>query len=219
LRAGLRALRNIRGSDSVAVSPIDAAAVAAAHELEAAADSGGDAAGHPRLTMRRAEIEAADQQARVEQLAGRPEFTIMTRYGARPLGSDFFSAFVGVRLPLYAGRKQHRLADAARADADAARADLAEEEAALAEDVRTVRAQIASGDTRLQLLTQKVIPAAEATVDATLRNYRVGQVEFVTVLATEDTLYRARLDAARAAAEHLTHFVMLEQLLAPEDSR
>jgi hypothetical protein len=41
-------------------------------------------------------------------------------------------------------------------------------------------------------------------------------VEFLTVLATEDALYRAELDAARVAAEHLTHFVMLEQLLTPE---
>jgi outer membrane protein TolC len=155
---------------------------------------------------------------RVEQLGARPDFTIMTRYGARPIASDFFSAFVGIRLPLYAGRKQLRLADAARADADAARAALAEEQADLAEEIRTVQAQIRSGATRLRLLTDGVVPSAQATVDATLRNYRVGQVEFLTVLATEDALYRAQLDAARVAAEHLTHLVMLEQLLSPEDA-
>ena len=71
---------------------------------------------HPRLAARRAAVEAAEQTARVEQLAARPDFTITGRYGARPLGSDFFSAFVGVRLPLWSGRKQGRLAEAARAD-------------------------------------------------------------------------------------------------------
>ncbi len=220
LRAQLRALRNVRGPDSLDVALIDPETVLAAHELGASLDSAGETASeHPRLRMRRAEIEAADQQVRVERLGSRPGLTVMTRYGARPLGSDFFSAFVGVRLPLYAGRKQGRLADAARADADAARAALAGEEAALAQEIRAARARLASGDIRLRLLTRQVIPAAEATVEATLRNYRVGQVEFVTVLATEDVLYRARLDAARAAAEHFTHFIMLEQLVAPEEPR
>jgi outer membrane protein TolC len=108
------------------------------------------------------------------------------------------------------------LADAARADADAARAALAEEQAALTEEIRTTLAQIGSETTRLRLLTGQVVPASQATVDATLRSYRVGQVEFLTVLAAEDALYRARLDAARVAAEHLTHLVMLEQLMTPE---
>jgi outer membrane protein TolC len=128
-----------------------------------------------------------------------------------------FKGFVGVRLPLYAGRKQHRLADAARYEADAAREALAEEQAGLAEEIRTVRAQLQSTALRLRLLTDQVVPSAQATVDATLRNYRVGQVQFLTVLATEDALYRAELDAARVAAEHLTHVIMLDQLLSPED--
>lgn len=226
LRARLKALRNITGPDSLSVEPIRPEQITSA--LHTASD---DAAGepvdavrrdslfeHPRLTARRAEIEAAEHTVRVEQLGARPDFTIMTRYGARPIASDFFSAFVGVRIPLYAGRKQHQLADAARAEREAARAGLAEEQAALVEEIRTVRAQIRSGATRLRLLTDRVVPSAQATVDATLRNYRVGQVQFLTVLATEDALYRAQLDAARVAAEHLTHLIMLEQLLAPEDA-
>ena len=68
------------------------------------------------------------------------------------------------------------------------------------------------------VVDERVVPSARATVEATLRNYRVGQVQFLTVLATEDALYRAELDAARVAAEHLTHLVMLEQLLGPEDA-
>jgi len=82
-----------------------------------------------------------------------------------------------------------------------------------------VRAQIRAEGTRLQLLSDQVVPSAQATVDASLRVYRVGKVDFLTVLATEDALYRAELDAARVAAEYLTHLVMLEQLLAREDAR
>ncbi|MEP7227154.1 MAG: TolC family protein [Gemmatimonadales bacterium] len=226
LRAQLKALRNVRGLDSLIIEPIRAELVPSDIDLssptigESKDSLGPDSLPeHPRLAARRAEIEAAERTVRAEQLGARPDFTFMTRYGARPLGSDFFSAFVGIRIPLYAGRKQLRLADAARADADAARAALAEEQAELAEEIQTVRAQIRAGATRLRLLTGQVVPSAQATVDASLRGYRVGKVEFLTVLATEDALYRAELDAARVAAEHLTHLVMLEQLLAREDAQ
>jgi outer membrane protein TolC len=225
MRARLRALRNVSAPDSLLIEPIRPERVGIAAHLSTGAltdtprglpvtDS---LLEHPRLAARRAEIEAAERMVRVEQLGARPDFTIMGRYGARPIASDFFSAFVGVRLPLYAGRKQHRLADAARYEADAAREALAEEQAGLAEEIRTVRAQLQSTALRLRLLTDQVVPSAQATVDATLRNYRVGQVQFLTVLATEDALYRAELDAARVAAEHLTHVIMLDQLLSPED--
>jgi outer membrane protein, heavy metal efflux system len=225
LRAQLKALRNVQGPDALTVEPIRPEQVPSDLHQGGGVGAHGPAdwlgsdsvPEHPRLTARRAEIEAADHAVRVERLAARPDFTVMTRYGARPLGADFFSAFLGVRLPLYAGRKQHRLTDAARAEAEAARAGLAEEQATLAEEIRTVRAQIRSGATRLRLLTDRVVPSAQATVEATLRSYRVGQVEFLTVLAAQDALYRARLDAGRVAAEHLTHLVMLEELLKPEE--
>ena len=222
LRADLKSLRKVSGADPLTIESIRPEAVPAG--LHAPADSTRAALqdslpDHPRLAARRAAVEAAEQTARVEQLGARPDFTITARYGARPLGSDFFSAFVGVRLPLWAGRKQGRLAEAARADADAARAAVDEETTALSAQLRGTLADVRSGETRLRLLTSQVIPAAEASVDAALRGYRVGQVPFLNVLAAEDSLYRAELDAAMVAAEHLTHLVMLQQLLLPEDSQ
>jgi cobalt-zinc-cadmium efflux system outer membrane protein len=220
LRAQLKALRNISSPETLAVEPIrpDSLLLQPHEGLPGKWQALDSLPGHPRLVAKAAALEAAERSVRVEQLGGRPDFTLTTRYGARPLGSDFVSAFVGLRLPLWAGRKQHRLADAARADADAARAALAEERAALEADLTTALAGITSGETRLRLLTTQVIPAAEATVEAVLRSYRVGQAPFLNVLAAEDSLYRAQLDAAMVAAEHLTHLVMLEQLLLREEA-
>jgi outer membrane protein, heavy metal efflux system len=220
LRAQLRALRNIRGPETLAVESIRPEAVPSArHEGLAPGIGAPDSLRmHPRLVSKQAALDAAERAVKVEQLGGRPDFSVTTRYGARPLDSDFLSAFVGIRVPLWAGSKQHRLADAARADADAARAALAEERAALEADLATALAGITGGETRLRLLTKQVIPAAEATVEAVLRSYRVGQAPFLNVLAAEDSLYRAQLDAAMVAAEHLTHLVMLEQLLLREEA-
>jgi outer membrane protein, heavy metal efflux system len=217
--AELKALRNVRGPEQISMEPIrPETVVQAQQEGSAGGDLTGDSiSAHPRLAARRAAIEAAEQTVRAERLGARPDFSVTTRYGARPLGSDFFSAFVGIRLPLWAGRKQNRLADAARAEADAARAALAEETVNLAAELETARAGVGAGEARLRLLTYQVIPSARATVDAVVRSYQVGQAPFLNVIAAEDSLYRAELEAAMVAAEHLTHLVMLEQLLLRED--
>ncbi len=219
--AELKALRNVRGSERLTIELIRPENVPVVlHGAQRGAALIPDSLpAHPRLIARRAAVEAAERTIRVEQLGARPDFNITTRYGARPLGSDFFSAFVAIRVPLWAGRKQSRLADAARADADAARAELAEETVALEAELEAAHAGFASGETRLHLLTTQVIPSAWATVEAVLRSYRVGQAPFLNVLAAEDSFYRAELEAAMVAAEHLTHLVILEQLLLTEDAQ
>lgn len=225
VRADLKALRNARSTDSVAVQPIDAESVyvaleeSEAHRMVEREDTDTLLLAHPRLESRRAAIEAAEATSRVEALGARPDFTFTTRYGARPLGSDFFSAFVGLRLPFWAGRKQHRLAEAARDEAEAARSDLADETLALTAELDRVRADAEAGRTRLRLLVTQVVPSAQMTTEAAVRSYRLGQVDFLNVLAVEDALYRARLDAVQVAAEHLTHLVMLRQLLAAGDDQ
>jgi outer membrane protein, heavy metal efflux system len=218
--AELKALRNVRGSERLTIELLRPEAVPLlTHGGQPGAVLTADSLpDHPRLAARRAAVEAAERTVRAEQLGGRPDFSITTRYGARPLGADFFSAFVGIRIPLWAGRKQSRLADAARADADAARAALAEETVALDVELETALAGIQSGQARLQLLTTQVVPSAGATVEAVLRSYRVGQAPFLNVLAAEDSLFRAELEAVMVAAEHLTHLVMLEQLLLRENA-
>jgi outer membrane protein TolC len=96
---------------------------------------------------------------------------------------------------------------------------VAEETAALAAELESTMARVAAGERRLRLLVNQVVPAARATAEASLRSYRVGQADFRSVLAAEDARYRAELDAAMEAAEHLTHLVMLNQLLAREDDQ
>lgn len=219
LRASLRALRGVTGRDDLRAAPLDSIAVRSVLASGAhghVADTSRALVSHPRVVAREASLEAAERTARAEALTARPDFMLMTRYGARPLGDDFFSAAVGIRLPLWARRKQRKLAEAARADADEAREAVAEARAELAAELVSVEAEVARGEAHLRLLVARVVPAAGETAEASLRGYRAGQVDFATVLATQDALYRAELDVARAAAEHLTHRVMQAQLLAPE---
>lgn len=222
--AAVNALRNRVSADSLPITLMDPAAVRAAVVSRPATDSlvAMALAGHPRLAARRAALDQATRTIQVERLGARPGFTLSARYGYRPplAGTfklpDFFSAFIGLRLPIWAGRKQNRLADAARADSTAAAAELRDAELQLARDVTETAARLEAGRQRLVLLVDGVLPTARATVESVLRSYQVGRAEFLTLLSVEDARYRAELEAAAAAADYEAQLVMLRQLTAGE---
>lgn len=222
--AAVNALRSRPAGDSVSVTRLDPAAVRATVAAVPSSDSLVSAAlaAHPRLAARRAAVEQATRTIQVERLGGRPDFTFTVRYGYRPplAGTfklpDFFSAFVGLRLPIWAWRKQNRLADAARADSMAAAAELHDTEQQLTREVTETAARVHAAQQRLVLLVDGVVPTAQGTVESVLRSYQVGRAEFLTLLSVEDARYRAELEAASVAADYQTQLVMLRQLVAEE---
>ena len=222
--AAVNALRNRPPGDSLGVVPMDPAGIRAAISLLPSSDSlvALALAAHPRLAARRAAIEQATRTIQVERLGARPDFTLTARYGYRPpfAGTfklpDFFSAFVGLRVPLWAWRKQSRLADAARADSTGAAAELRDAELQLSREVTSAAAQVHASQQRLALLVDGVLPTARGTVESVLRSYQVGRAEFLTLLSVEDARYRAELEAAAVAADYLAQLVMLRQLTAQE---
>lgn len=217
--ATVNALRNRPLGDSLAIAPIDPIAVHAALTAQPPTDSfvAMALATHPRLATRRAAIDAATRAIQVERLGARPDLTLTLRYGYRPQGlPDFFSAFVGLRLPVWAGRKQSRLADAGRADSVAAAAGLHDAQLQLSRDVTAAATRVQASQQRLALLVDGVLPKARATVESVLRSYQVGRAEFLTLLAVQDAGFRAELDGAAVAATYLAELVMLRQLTAEE---
>lgn len=222
--AAVNALRNRSPRDSVPVTPIDAATVRAGISPELPPDSlvALALAAHPRLAARRAAIDAASRTIQVERLGARPDVTVTLRYGYRPAFGgqfnlpDFFSAFIGLRVPIWAGRKQNRLADAARADSTEAAAVLRDAELELSRNVAEAAARVQASQQRLALLIDGVLPTARGTVESVMRSYQVGRAEFLTLLSVEDARFRAELEAAEVAAHYLTQLAMLRQLTAEE---
>src|SRR6266699_1417422 len=217
--AAVNALRSRASGDTVTVTPIDPAAVRGGVTSEPLTDSlvALALATHPRLAARRAAVDAATREIQVERLGARPDFTLTLRYGYRPRAfnfnfPDFFSAFVGLRLPVWAWRKQNRLADAARADSSGAAASLRDAELQLSREVTETAARVQASQQRLALLADGVLPTAQGTVESVMRSYQVGRAEFLTLLSVEDAHYRAQLEAAAVAADYLTQLIMLRQL-------
>src|SRR5438876_4634688 len=155
--AAVNALRNRTPGDSLGGVPLDHAQVRAGSSPLPPADSlvALALASHPRLAARRAAIEQATGTIQVERLGARPDFTLTARYGYRPpfAGTfkfpDFFSAFLGLRVPIWAWRKQNRLADAARADSTGAAAGLRDAELQLGREVTEAAARVQASQQRL----------------------------------------------------------------------
>lgn len=222
-RAALNALRDRASDDSVAAPPLDSAAFEAhraplppAESLRAAALER-----HPDIEAGRRLVERNSLTIRLERLGARPDFALGLRYGYRGTVAgtaqpDFFSLFVGLRLPVWAARKQHQLVSAALADSAGAAAALRSTELDVARRVAETAERAEAGRRRLGLLVEGVVPAARATVESLMRSYQVGRSDFQALLAAEDTLYRAELEAAAVAAEHQTHLIMLRLLVAEE---
>ena len=221
--AAVNPLRRRAPRDSLPIAAIDPAAVRRAATSVPPADSlvALAVATHPRLGVQRAAVDQATRTIQVERLGARPDFTFSARYGYRPVAlgfnfPDFFSAFVGVRLPIWAWRKQNRLADAARADSTSAAASLQDAELQLSREVAEAAAQVDALRQRLVLLVDGVLPNARGTVESVLRSYQVGRAEFLTLVSVEDARYRAELEAAQVAAEYQAQLVRLRQLTAEE---
>jgi cobalt-zinc-cadmium efflux system outer membrane protein len=223
--AAVNALRNRAPRDSVGVVAVDPATSRAGISPLPPADSlvGLALAAHPRLAAHRAAIEQATRTIQVERLGARPDFTLTARYGYRPplAGTvklpDFFSTFVGLRVPIWAWRKQNRLADAARADSTGAAAGLHDAELQLSREVAETAARVQASQQRLVLLVDGVLPNARGTVESVLRSYQVGRAEFLTLLSVEDARYRAELEAVAVAADYQAQLVTLRQLTAGEE--
>ena len=55
---------------------------------------------------------------------------------------------------------------------------------------------------RTDLAATQIIPLARAASASALQRYRVGEVEFTSVLETQDELFRAQLDLARLVSQY-----------------
>jgi len=220
--AALSALRDRPATDTVPLARLEATGVRQSAQSLPTVDSlvALSLAAHPQLAARRADVEQAAAAVREERLGARPDVTVMARYGRRSaIGGpfpykfpDFFSAGVGLRLPIWASQKQLPLADAARQDSNAAVAAYRDAEARLRRDVSEAAARADAARERLVLLVDGILPTARATAESALRSYEVGRSDFLTVLAVQDARYRAELDAAAVAAAYQAQLVLLQQL-------
>ncbi len=174
------------------------------------------AAARPALAAARARVDAADAGYRAARRELYPDLMVSVAYGQRPQFDDMASLMIGVSIPIWAGGKQlpmRREMEAMRETERSMERDLYNETFARLTELRAdaVRAQgLAS------LYQTSILPQAEAAVQSALSAYRVGRLEYLTLVESEMTVNRYQIESLRLAADFQEALAEMEALVGGE---
>lgn len=176
-------------------------------------------ASRPMVQAARRDVDAASAQAVLARREIWPDLTVGLQYGQR--GSDMGtermgSLMLGASVPIFASRRQLRMREEAAAMRRMADAELAATRATTRGDVTEVYARLVRARNLTALYRTTIIPQAEATVASALAAYRVGAVDFMTLLDDRMTVNEYRQQLFALEAEQGTAWAELEMLLGRE---
>jgi cobalt-zinc-cadmium efflux system outer membrane protein len=170
-------------------------------------------ANRPALGAARARVAAADAGYRAARRALYPDFTVTVGYAQRPQFEDLATIMLGISVPLWAGSRQlplRREMEAMQAQERAAERDLYNETYARL-------AELAADADRARVLSHvyatSVLPQAQASVESALSAYRVGRVDYTTLVRNELTVNRYEIESVRLAAEYHQALAQVEALV------
>jgi outer membrane protein, heavy metal efflux system len=134
--------------------------------------------------------------------------------GAMQQGSrlDGYELMLEVEIPLQRRALREREREA-RLMSDAARARVDAEQAALQARVGEAWARWASARDRRQLFAHTLLPQTEANFESALSSYRVGEVDFATLLEALEAWQGADLSRLDALRDELTRAAELRALI------
>jgi len=181
-------------------------AIPAADTLNAWAE-----ATRPLLERGRTGVEQADAKGRLARKQIWPDPVVGFQYGQRggDMGTERMgSAMIGFSIPLFAKSRQLRLRDEAAAMEAMARAELADMRAQVDARIGELQAELDQTRTLVELYRREVLPQAHANVESSFSSYRVGAVDFMTLVDAQMTVnkyeqefYGMLADYGRSVAE------------------
>lgn len=162
-------------------------------------------ASRPLLVRGRTGVERADAGVKLARKAIWPDLTFGLTYGQRDMGTGterMGSAMVGFSLPLHAGSRQFASRDEARAMKRMAEAELAGLGAEVDARIGELLAEIERARSLIELYGDEVIPEARVAVESALASYRVGTVDFMTLVDAQMTLNRYQGELFQLLADY-----------------
>ncbi|MEP7325093.1 MAG: TolC family protein, partial [Gemmatimonadota bacterium] len=161
-------------------------------------------ANRPMLLAGASDVRAALTAERLARREIWPDLEAGVQYGWRSMAGGtmrMLSFMVGISVPIWAGSRQLAMRDETRAMREMSEADLG----AMAADTRGRVAELVASVDRahslIQLYRNTVIPQSEATVTSSQSAYRVGSVNFMTLLDAAMNVNRYRQELFRMEAE------------------
>jgi len=156
--------------------------------------------GNPGLAAERSGVAAAQASESAARRMIYPDLGLGVSYGQRPGSNDMVSAMVSVTVPVFARSRQLRMRDEARAMRSVAEQGLEAMRVEVRSELATARAEAETARRQVALYAGTLVPQAAATYEASLAAYRVGRVDFMTVLDARMALLAYEHDIHRSEA-------------------
>lgn len=173
-------------------------------------------ASRPFLAHGRLGVAQAESRIDLARREIWPDITLGLTYGQRDLGMGterMGSVMVGFSLPLHAGSRQYAMRDEAVAMQRMAEAELGSREAEVAAQVGELLAELDRARSLAALYRDEVIPEARATVESAFSSYRVGAVDFMTLVDAQMTVNRFEGELFQLLAEYGKAYTALESVV------
>ncbi len=171
----------------------------------------------PALAAASERVQAAHAGYRAARRTLYPDLMLSVGYGQRPQFDDMVSIALGVSLPIWAGKRQlplRREMAATQARAEANAQNLYNETWA---QLTEQRAEAEQARQLADLYRTAILPQARAAVESALSAYRVGRVDFQTLIQNEMTVNQYEIDVLRLAASWQQARARIGALLGTEE--
>jgi outer membrane protein, heavy metal efflux system len=143
-----------------------------------------------------------------------PDFSISYMYqktGAR--FEDYYMATVGIKIPLYWWRRQTPAVEQAALEKESSHAQTYAARFSVTSQAQSQWLAIQTTDRVMRIYSDGLIPQGEATLKSALATYRVGKVDFQTLLSAEVDVLRLKQQYYRALADHEIALAKIQQIV------
>jgi outer membrane protein TolC len=146
-----------------------------------------------------------------------PDFTVGYSYlKTGPGFRDYYILSVGAKLPLYFWRKQTPAIEQAALEAESARQQTRATQLEVSSDAESSFIAMRTAERIMSIYRDGLIPQAQMSQASAMAAYRVGKVDFQTLLSAVLDLQNLRQEYYRSLADHEIAIAKIERVIGDQ---
>jgi cobalt-zinc-cadmium efflux system outer membrane protein len=168
----------------------------------------------PDLAADRAMEEHSAEALKLAHQGYWPDFTVGYSYEKTGPGfNDYYMLSLGAKIPLYFWRKQTPAIEQAALEAESAHEQVRATQLQVSSDGESSLVAMRTAERILSIYRDGLIPQAETSQASATAAYRVGKVDFQTLLSSVLDLQNLRQEYYRSLADHEIAIAKLQQII------
>jgi cobalt-zinc-cadmium efflux system outer membrane protein len=169
-------------------------------------------ADHPAIVALEAEVAMAEAEIRLARAEAKPDIDLEAQYGHRRVERDMISFTARVELPLRKNVTVEPRVREAMFRRDATKARIAELRRELVQALSAAVVAHEEATNQMKFHHEVLVPQAQLAFESTLAAYQTGSTSFDSILETETSYLRLRLEYYDFLAQHAQAVVQYEAL-------